>query len=257
MSGVDVNPGRCRRFVGRRAVVTGGAGNIGLGIVRRLVDEGADVAIVDVDADRLTAAVAEFGDANVLGVNADVTGDVDEVLDGITAELGAWDVLVGVAGVIPSRSWRDTDMATWRHTMDVNLTSAFTWTAAACRRWLDRAVDGQQPVVVHTVSVEATVAFPRQVAYAATKAGLAGMIRAFAVDLAGDGIRICGVAPGTVPNPRLAPPASGWEPYLERIPLRRLGEPTDMAAAVAYLASSDAAYVTGELLYVDGGFVVA
>lgn len=256
MSGADVNPGGCRRFTGRRAVVTGGAGNIGLGIVRRLVDEGASVAVVDVDPGLLAAAAAELGGADVRWMEADVTDDAETVLDRVTSELGPWDVLVGVAGVIPSITWRDTDIATWRRTIDVNLTSAFAWTAAACRRWLDRPADGQRPVVVHTVSVEATVAFPRQVAYASSKAGLAGMIRAFALDLAGSGIRVCGVAPGTVPNPRLDPPAAGWDPYLDRIPLRRLGEPSDVAAAVAYLASDDASYVTGELLYVDGGFVI-
>ena len=114
-------------------------------------------------------------------------------------------MLVGAVGVIPKRSWRDTDEATWAHTIDVNLSSAFRWTAAACRRWIDDPVDGQAPAIVHVVSVEATVAFPQQVAYAASKAGLAGLIRAMAVDLADAGIRICGVAPGTVPNLRAGP----------------------------------------------------
>jgi NAD(P)-dependent dehydrogenase (short-subunit alcohol dehydrogenase family) len=82
------------------------------------------------------------------------------------------------------------------------------------------------------------------------------MIRAMAVDLADAGIRICGVAPGTVPNHR-AGPASRLASYTERIPLRRLGSPADVAGAVAFLASEDADYVTGEILYVDGGFVVA
>jgi NAD(P)-dependent dehydrogenase (short-subunit alcohol dehydrogenase family) len=248
---------RCSRFEGRRAVVTGGAGNIGREIVRRLRDEGAEVAIVDSDGDLLAEAVDELGAAGgVHPVAADVTADVDVTLAAVTERLGAWDILVGAVGVIPKRSWRDTDEATWAHTIDVNLSSAFRWTVAACRRWIDDPVDGQSPAIVHVVSVEATVAFPQQVAYAASKAGLAGLIRAMAVDLADAGIRICGVAPGTVPNQRVDP-ASQWDSYTARIPMRRLGRPADVAGAVAFLASEDAAYVTGEILYVDGGFVVA
>jgi NAD(P)-dependent dehydrogenase (short-subunit alcohol dehydrogenase family) len=256
MSAAERRP-RCARFEGRRAVVTGGAGNIGRGIVRRLREEGAEVAIVDSDDDLLAEAIAELGGAGGLrAVSIDVTADVEATLAAVSERLGAWDVLVGAVGVIPKRSWRDTDEATWAHTIDVNLTSAFRWTVAACRRWIDHPVDGQAPAVVHVVSVEATVAFPQQVAYAASKAGLAGMIRAMAVDLADAGIRICGVAPGTVPNPRVGPPAR-WDSYTERIPMRRLGTPADVAGAVAFLASEDAAYITGEIVYVDGGFVVA
>lgn len=248
----------CRRFVGRHAVVTGGAGNIGRAIVRRLLDEGADVAVVDGDEALLDDAVAELAaGTRLLAVAADVTADPVGPLEEITGRLGDWDVLVGVAGVIPKRTWRDTDKATWARTIDVNLTSAFAWTAAACRRWIDTPFSGQSPAVVHITSVEATVAFPEQVAYATSKAGLAGMIRAFAVDLGDAGIRICGVAPGTVPNPRAAPPARGWAPYTDRIPLGRLGHGADVAAAVAFLASTDAGYVTGEIVYVDGGFVVS
>lgn len=248
---------RCHRFHGRRAVVTGGAGNIGRGIVRRLLDEGAEVAIVDIDADALEEMVGQLpAQAPVVAIHDDVTRDAAASLAEITRRLGDWDVLVGVAGVIPKLSWQDTDAATWVRTIDVNLTSAFAWTAAACRRWLDEPLAGRAPAVVHVVSVEATVAFPQQVAYAASKAGLAGMIRAFAVDLADAGIRVCGVAPGTVPNPRSRPPTAGWGAYAERIPLGRVGDPADVAAAVAFLASEDASYVTGEILYVDGGYVV-
>jgi NAD(P)-dependent dehydrogenase (short-subunit alcohol dehydrogenase family) len=256
MSDAERTP-RCSRFEGRRAVVTGGAGNIGRAIVRRLRDEGAEVAIVDRDGGLLAEAVDELGPGGgVHGFPADVTVDVETTLDAVTARLGSWDVLVGAVGVIPKCSWRATDEATWARTIEVNLTSAFRWTAAACRRWIDDPVDGQAPAIVHVVSVEATVAFPQQVAYAASKAGLAGLIRAMAVDLADAGIRICGVAPGTVPNHR-AGPAPDWGSYTARIPLGRLGRPADVAGAVAYLASEDAAYVTGEILYVDGGFVVA
>ena len=252
MSGTDFGEGRPARFVGRTAVVTGGAGHIGRGIVRRLLDEGASVAMVDNDEGLIADAVAELNVGERLHViEADVTGDAAAMLRDIAGVVGEPDVLVCAAGIIPTVPWSSTTRETWDATLDVNLTAPFNWTAAACRRWV-----GSRPgVVVHVVSIEAIAAFPNQVAYAASKAGLAGLIRAFAVDLADAGVRVCGVGPGTVPNPRVPGPDQGWEPYIRDVPLGRLGKPEDIGAAVAFLASDDASWVTGEILYVDGGYV--
>lgn len=236
------------RFANQIAVVTGGAGNIGRGIVARLLAEGAAVAIVDNDADRLLSAESEF---DVLGVLADVRDEPDAVFEQVAAQLAEPDILVCSAGVMPSVSWFDTTDAVWDETIGTNLTAAFRWTAGACRRWVDR----RRGVIVHVVSVESVVAYPRQVAYAASKAGLAGMIRGFAVDLGSSGIRVCGVGPGTVPSSRRGRSPEEWEAYEQAIPLGRLGRAEDIGAAVAFLASDDASWVTGEILYVDGGYL--
>jgi NAD(P)-dependent dehydrogenase (short-subunit alcohol dehydrogenase family) len=239
---------RPQRFADRVAVVTGGAGSIGRGIVELLLDEGCAVAVVDNDADRLSSIES---DLNVFGLLADVRDAPATAFDEITAALGEPDVVVNSAGVIPSITWADTTETIWDETISVNLTAAFRWTAEACARWIDRR-DG---VVVHVVSVESVVAFPQQVAYAASKAGLAGMIRGFAVDLGSSGIRVCGVGPGTVPNGRRHRSAEEWERAAQDIPIGRLGRPEDIGAAVAFLASDDASWVTGEILYVDGGYL--
>lgn len=236
------------RLNGRVAVVTGGAGNIGRGIVNRLRAEGAIVAIVDNDEELLEVATAEVG---VLPVLADVRDDPRDPFDTVTERFGEPDILVCAAGVIPSVHWSETTIDVWDETIAVNLTAPFRWTFEACRRWADRRAGA----IVHVASVESIIAFPLQVAYASSKAGLAGMIRGFAVDLGASGIRVCGVGPGTVPNERRNGPLRKPESYIKRIPLGRFGTPDDIGAAVAFLASDDASWVTGEILYVDGGYV--
>lgn len=240
----------------RCAVVTGAAGGIGWAICEDLAANGWSVAAADVDA-RSVADRAGSGSA-YLCLELDVT-DTESVEAGVTAcveRFGRIDLLVNNAGIGRLHAIEDLDVDGWRAVLDVNLDGAYRCLRVAGRHMVEAGAGA----VVNIASIYATLGGRRRAAYIASKAGLVGLTRAAAVEWAVHGIRVNAVGPGYVWTPPLERYASKGEvdvePIVARVPLGRLGQPEDIARAVRFLGSDEAAYITGQVLYVDGGLLV-
>jgi 3-oxoacyl-[acyl-carrier protein] reductase len=242
---------------GRRVLVTGGAGALGSVIVRSFVAAGADVAILDLDA-RRAGALADELDGNgqrVRPVWVDLT-DHDATTDALAPVLDGWggiDVLVNAAGGGTVKPFAEMDAATWRTQMARNLDTVFNATRAVLPGMLGRQ-DGR---IVNIASV-AAIAGGRLVrgatAYATAKAGVVGLTKALAVEVAEQGVTVNALAPGAQATPgRDNDTPERREALLAQIPTRLLGEPQHLADTVLFLASPSAVNITGVVLPLDGG----
>jgi 3-oxoacyl-[acyl-carrier protein] reductase len=243
-----------RRFEGRTAIVTGASRGIGLAIARRIVDEGGRVVITARHADALDAAVAELGGAeSAIGV-AGSSDDSDHQADVISTTCGRFgrpDVLVNNTGINPAFGpLVDLELSAARKIMEVNVLSALAWARQAVAAGLGEDGAG---AIVNIASVAGLAPAPGIGYYGVSKAALIGLT----VQLAGElspNVRVNAVAPAVVRTKFAAALYAGDEAGAAAgYPLKRLGEPADVASAVAYLASSDASWVTGQTLVVDGG----
>jgi len=243
-------------LTGRRAIVTGAATGIGRATALRLAADGAAVA-VNYIGDRTPAdeVVAEIG-AAASAVEADVTSEaqVSHLFEAAEEALGGHvDLLVNNAGVSAPSGLADMSLAEWERVLTVNLTGPFL-----CSRELVRRLpDGRGPaVIVNVSSVHELIPWPRFAHYCASKGGLRLFGETIARELAPRGIRVAAVAPGAILTPinrgLMEDPEKRREQE-EQIPVGRLGEPEEIAAAIAWLASPEAEYVTGATLFVDGG----
>lgn len=241
----------------RTVLITGAAQGIGAGIARRAAIEGARVAAVDLDMDRLAGITQELRalGAMVEPVAADVTDlhAIAAALDRLTASpVGCPDVLVNNAGIQLVAPALEIDTALFDRTMAVNLRAPFFLAQAIARRWLGTGVRG---AIVNIASIAGHVQFPDHAAYSVSKAGVRALTGALAFEWAPYGIRVNAVAPGHIDTPLLL---TKRDPELlaariATIPLGRLGQPDDIARVVVFLASDRASYVTGQTVVVDGG----
>ncbi len=236
---------------GRIAVVTAAAGvGIGGSVARRLHADGAQVIVSDAHAGRLDRICEELG---IQGAVVDVAdpGALVDHLDRVAAELGRVDIVVSCAGAnVVKPTWELTD-AEWLHVFDVNLTAAFR----AARAVLPGMIHRGSGCIVSIASIAAWDPPEHEVAYATSKAGLIGLTRALAREVAATGVRVNAVAPGFVENPFLEK-LYGRERMDElraAAPLGRGVKPEEVAGVVAWLASDAAAYVTGETITIAGG----
>lgn len=244
---------------GRVAIVTGGGTGIGLQMATALAEMGADVVLCARTADRCEAAAARLRELGVraIGLGCDVA-DRDSVVamvEQTRRSMGRVDVLVNNAG----RAWvspaTEMDVRDWQRVIDVNLTGAFLCAQAAGRVMIEQGEGGR---IVNVASILGLGGVPSDildsVAYSASKAGLIGLTRDLACKWAPHGVTVNAIAPGWFPT-RLSGVITGrWQERLERsIPLGRLGGPDDLKGAAVYLASRASAYVTGQVLVVDGG----
>ena len=249
----------CERLRGRVAVVTGAGSGIGLASARRLADEGARIVAVDVDESSGRAAAEEV---DGLFVRADVSSEDD--VRGAFAEVyetcGAIDVSFHNAGVSPPAddSILTTETDVWQHVQDVNLRSVYL----CCKHvipYMQRAGRGS---VINVASFVAVVgSATSQIAYTASKGGVLAMSRELGVQFAREGIRVNALCPGPVRTPMLDELFAGDPERAARrlvhVPVGRFAEPEEIAAAVAFLASDDASFVTASTFLVDGGISAA
>jgi len=244
-------PGAGRSLDGKVAVVTGGASGIGRAAVERFVRDGARVAVGDLSAGRLDELQAGLGDA-IVTVRCDVTDsdDVERLASTAAEAFGGIDVVFANAGIGNSALITDADVDEWRRVVDVNLLGPFL----TIKHTAPRMPRGGSIVV--TASLNAVQAGRGMSAYCAAKAGAAMLVQVAAMELGPAGIRVNAIAPGLV---RTGLTEQMWmvpavvDEYTENTVLGRYAEPAEIAAFVAFLASDDAAFVTGALHLVDGG----
>lgn len=242
---------------GKVAVVTGAARGIGFAIAKRLAEEGARVAIADVDGDGAAQAAVRIGGA-AMGVRVDVT-DTISIAAGVAAvveRLGPIDVLVNNAGWDKVEPFVKSEEATWDTVIAINLKGPI----ACARAVLDPMIERRSGKIISISSDAGRVGSVGEAVYAGAKAGIIGFSKTLARELARFGINVNVVCPGPTNTPLFQEMSGGNERLAaslkHAIPLGRLGEPEDLAGAVAFLASDDASFVTGQTLSVSGGLTM-
>lgn len=246
------------RLEGKVAVITGAASGIGRGTALRFAEEGADVMLADVNADELeeTARQVRESGRRVLTQPTDVRdrAQVERLVNRAVAELGGLDVMVANAGVGSGTAFLEESDEQYDRIMDTNLRGVYLCGQAAARAMVARGVGGS---IINIASTYSEVTAPRSSVYSASKGGVRMLTKGMAVELGEHGIRVNCIGPGWI--------RTGMNPLtdearvariLEGVPLGRIGTPRDVAGAALFLASDDAAYVTGIIVFVDGGWIL-
>ncbi|MCA9518558.1 MAG: 3-oxoacyl-ACP reductase FabG [Myxococcales bacterium] len=244
------------RLQGKTAVVTGGARGIGFAVARRFLDEGARVAIWDVQGSLLGDAMTRLeAGPRARAYEVDVTSreQVQQALAAVEAELGPVDVMVNNAGITRDAMLHKLTDASWDAVIDVNLKGVFVCGQEAALRMRERG----RGVILNTSSVVGLFGNVGQTNYAAAKFGVIGMTLTWAKELGRKGVRVNAVAPGFTRTEMVeSVPAAVLEGMMQKTSLGRLAEPSEIASAFAFLASDDASYITGHVLSVDGGMTL-
>ena len=240
-----------RGLVDKRVLITGGAGGIGTATAIRFLDEGSRVVVLDRDPRALTRLESELPRLSGT-IHADVS-DADDVarafveLDGM---VGGPEVLINNAGISIRHSFLDITPQDWREVIDVNLNGVFFVAQQAARRMLA----GGGGVILNMGSTNGLMGYPYYADYNASKAGVIELTRTMALEL-GPGVRVNAICPGFILTPMQAAEYTDemQRAFSAKLPLNRLGRPEDVAALFAFLASDDAAFITGQCFVIDGG----
>ncbi len=242
-------------LTGKRALVTGASGAIGGAIARALHKQGAIVALSGTKVAALETLAADLG-SNAFVTPADLSkaADIEKLVPDVEAATGGEiDILVNNAGMTKDMLFARMSDEDWQAVLDVNLTAAFRLTRAALRGMMRRRAGR----IVSISSVVAVVGNPGQANYSASKAGLQAMTRSLAAEIASRNVTVNCVAPGFTTSAMTDVLNEKQKAaIMERVPVRRLGTPAEVASAVVYLASDEAAYVTGQTIHVNGGMAM-
>ena len=241
-------------LTGKTALLTGASGGIGAAIAKALHDAGATIAISGTRVEALEKVKAEVGErVHILPCNLSKAEDVEKLIPAAEAAMGGLDILINNAGITKdglAMRMKDED---WQTVIDVNLTSNFRLSRAAMRGMMKK----RWGRIINITSIVGVTGNPGQVNYVASKAGLIGMTKSLAQELGSRNVTVNCVAPGFIATPMTdVLNEKQKEGILSRIPAGRMGGPADIAAAVVYLASEEAGYVTGQTLHVNGGMAM-
>ncbi len=241
-------------LAGKTALVTGATGGIGTEIARALAAAGARVAVSGTRVAILDALVADLGgDAVALPCNLSDAADVEKLVPAAEAALGQLDILVNNAGITRDNLFLRMKDEEWEQVLAVNLTASFRLMRAATKGMMRR----RQGRIISIGSVVGTTGNPGQGNYAASKAGLIGLSKALAAELASRNVTVNVVSPGFIESPMTAAlNDKQTEAILSTVPMGRLGRGSEVAAAVVFLASPEAGYITGQTLHVNGGMAM-
>ena len=239
---------------GKATLVTGASGGIGGAIARALYSQGAAVTLSGTRIDALAQLKSSLGErAHVVAAKMDDPADIDRLAKDAEAAMGKLDILVNNAGITRDNISMRMKDEEWDKVLQVNLTGTFRLTRAAMRGMMRRRFGR----VINITSIVGVTGNPGQANYAAAKAGLIGMSKSLAQELASRGITVNCVAPGFIATPMTdALTEDQRRAILARVPADRLGAPDEIAAGVVYLASDEAGYVTGQTLHINGGMAM-
>jgi 2-keto-3-deoxy-L-fuconate dehydrogenase len=239
------------RFTGKRALVTGAGSGIGEAVARKLHARGAEVVLADLHGEPVAAIAGELGE-RATGVQLDVRNE--DCVREVAREV---DVLANIAGIGSTITAPETPLAVWEDVFAVNARDTFL----CCKHAIPGMVERGGGAIVNMASAAGLVGLRNRAAYSASKGAVIALTRALAVDHVADGVRVNAVCPGTVDSPwvrRLVDEVGeSLDALRARQPMGRLGTPDEIAAAVLYLASEDAAFVTGTAFVIDGGLTAA
>ena len=243
------------RFENKVAVVTGGVSGIGAKVAERFIAEGGKAVIADINAELIGEVGGTLG-PNARGIQTDVTNEeqFQAAIDLAVSEFGTLDAVFNVAGGSRSGTLLDISFEDWDFTVRLNLYSAFLGTRLAARQFI---AENKPGAIVNVASLNSIVPMHFGVGYTASKAGAEMLSRQAALELTDRGIRINTVSPGLVETPltnQLTSVPAILQSYMERIPIGRMAQPEEIAAAVLFLASDDASYISGNNLVVDGAW---
>jgi glucose 1-dehydrogenase len=248
------------KLSGKVAVITGAARGIGKACAARFLGDGVKVVISDIDGKALAETAAELGRPNDLrAVPADVAkrADIDALVAIAVKEFGKLDIMVNNAGVARNQDFLEISEKDFDDVIAINLKGAFFGVQAAARQMISQGGGG---VIINMSSVNALLAIPSLATYAISKGGMKQLTSVAAVALAPHKIRVVAVGPGTILTDMVASAIFSSEDarrsVLSRTPIGRGGEPGEVASVVAFLASDDASYITGQTIYPDGGRLV-
>lgn len=248
------------KLSGKVAIVTGAARGIGRACAERFLSDGAKVSIADIDAEALRKTAAELSSlGSVIAIATDVTkrAEVDRLVAQTVAAFGRLDIMVNNAGIARKQEFLDIAEADFDAVIGVNLKGAFFGVQAAAKQMIAQKSGG---AIVNMSSINAILANPNLATYAISKGGMNQLTTIASVALAPHRIRVVGIGPGTILTEMVATAlfssAEARHAALARTPMGRCGEPAEIAAVAAFLASDDASYITGQTIYPDGGRLV-
>ena len=249
------------RLHDKMAFITGGSKGLGRAIAERFVEEGARVVIADIDQENLdrTLAATTVDASRLTAINLDVSdfAAVQAAINDAIADFGALDILVNNAGYSPKKNWLEYEISEWQKVLDVNLSGEFYGARAVAGHMMERK-SGRIINLSSSAWRHGGVATGGGLPYTASKAGVIGLTRALCKALGPYNITVNAIAPGPTPTPMTSSWLSDAEDALkEHIPLRRLGTARDIANAALFLASDEAAFITGSCLDVNGGLTMS